>query len=77
MLGSAMALVRDQVLRLMKDRSTPVCATCISTSIGTPFQRVFDALLDIELRRDYPIRAGTCGECGERHQVIWPHASQS
>jgi hypothetical protein len=68
-----MALVRDAVLRVMKDRTTPVCATCISRTLDTTFQRVFDALLDIELRKDFPIRAGACGECGGHHQVIWPH----
>jgi len=76
MLGSTMALVRDEVLRLMKDRTTPVCATCVSTTLKTTFQRVFDALLDIELRRDHSIRAGECGDCGERHQVIWPQSGQ-
>ena len=68
-----MPLARDGVLRLMKDRTQPICASCLAADLETPFARVFDALLDIEFRRDYPIRPGTCGECGEHHQVIRPH----
>jgi hypothetical protein len=70
-----MPLTRDGVLRLMKDRTAPICATCIGKTLDTTFQRVFDALQDIQLRRDYPIRAGECGDCGEHHQVIWPHTT--
>lgn len=56
----------------MKTRATPVCATCLSETLGLDHEVVFDAFEDLELRSDYPVGMGVCGECGELHQLVWP-----
>jgi hypothetical protein len=73
-----MPLTRDAVLRLAKSRTAPICPSCISKSLGVTFQQAFDAVLDIELRRDHIVRDGVCGECREEHlHVLWPSRRHS
>jgi hypothetical protein len=70
-----MPLTRDAVLTLMQGQRHPICPTCLSKRLRIPFMRVFHAVLDIQLRREYPIREGMCSECDlhQRH-VLWPPA---
>jgi len=68
----AMVLTRDAVLHLMRYRSTPICATCLGMLLRVPYQRAFDAILDIEVRRELTVRPGACGGCGKHHAVVWP-----
>ena len=67
-----MSLTRDTIIEFMKARADPLCATCLSKAVGLKFNPVMDAVSDIRLRGDLPIRTAVCSNCGLNAYVLAP-----
>ena len=73
-----MARLRDRIVRVMRDRTEPICVSCVTEMIVTgpptePPDHDFNEVLmeshDVPLRRSY----GLCIDCG--HQGVRLHPS--
>jgi len=67
-----MSLTRDAVFGYMKRQTGPVCATWLSEALGRKFDGIMDAMSDICVRRDLPIRMGSCSKCGITAYILVP-----
>jgi len=68
-----MTLIRDTVIDFLTAQAGPVCATCLSRALGVKFDQIMDAVSDIRLRGDLPIKAGRCSRCSaEAAAIVYP-----